>query len=80
MPLYKNLNQKLQPISILSCRTLTEILMQRALSVAVNWQECSKMHLPITCIIFDHMVFPCILSNFYRLKDNDGIVIPYPSK
>ena len=45
-----------------------ETLMQSALPTAVNRQERRKVHLPLTCIIFDPMVHPCFKAkNWLRL-------------
>ena len=47
--------------------------MQSALPAAVNRQERPKVHLPLTCIIFDPMVHPCFGSNLRRVFASSGI-------
>ena len=45
---------------------MSETLMQSALPTAVNRQERRKVHLPLTCIIFDPMVHPCFSAGNER--------------
>lgn len=46
--------------------------MQPALPDAVNRQERRKVHLPLTCIIFDPMVHSCFWSKIGRESSSSG--------